>query len=751
MLVVQSSQAVAVHQSTVAKFIVYFLDTFNFLYKIPMALSTDQPKITKEQDRFQRYEFAKRIANMVTVNDSENSLVVGLYGKWGEGKTSVMNFIKQELPKECIVVNFNPWLFNDEERLIKAFFNDVAAALKQSIHKPKENIGKVLSEYGNLIGSVKVAGLGFSGLSTLGDKWKDVTVEQLKARVDAIITTSGKRIVVFVDDIDRLDVREIQNIFKLIKLVGDFSNTTYILAFDDEMVATALAPVYGNGESHTGYQFLEKIIQVPLIIPKATKAALVKYTMELLGDIIKKAKIELATRDIENFRNVFDENFVPAINNPRLAIRYANSLFFSLPLLYGEVSVVDLMLVEALKVFYPPAYDFMRMNSPLFLTDNMRERGVFRLENPDKSTINTEVGKLLEKFGQKEKNRIMAVWQNLFPQYQYITSNRVYREDSWRDWYRTKSICSGKYFERYFTYVVIQGDLSDVFFDQFLKELNHLTIAEAKEKLDTLLEQTELPDVIFKLRLWEDSLNNTQSETLLGLLATIGSELAIEPDEFASYTSRAEGAKIIAQLICNFDKSERAEQAIKAFGYTDVLEFALEMCYWLFYKEEKLIFKDLPAQDVKKIHHYFVDRFRNALNDDNFFTLLSDANLWRVFSWWKEEDNESFQAQITKTINSAEQAISIIKVFAATITSWGGSQGPQTYKGGFTESKYDAMTDIIEPELIYRILNETEKYHLNKVNLQMIDNNGRMKDEELANVFIQFYEKKHLRLSDIND
>jgi len=718
-----------------------------------MALSTDQPKVTKEQDRFQRYEFAKRIANMVTINDSENSLVVGLYGKWGEGKTSVMNFIKQELPEECIVVNFNPWLFNDEERLIKAFFNDVAAALKQSIHKPKENIGKVLSEYGSLIGNIKVGGFSFgSALSNIGDKWKDVTVEQLKARVDAIITASGKKIVVCVDDIDRLDVREIQNIFKLIKLVGDFSNTTYILAFDDEMVATALAPVYGNGEKHTGYQFLEKIIQVPLIIPKATKAALVKYTIELLDDIIKKAKVELTTKDVENFRNVFDENFVPAINNPRLAIRYANSLFFSLPLLYGEVSVVDLMLVEALKVFYPPAYDFMRMNASLFLADNMRERGAFRPDNPDKGTINTEIGKLLEQFSQKEKNRIMAVWQNLFPQYQYITANRAYPEDSWRDWYRTKSICSGKYFERYFTYAVIQGDLSDVFFDQFLKELNQLSITEAKDKLDTLLEQTELPDVIFKLRLWEDSLNQTQSETLIGLLATIGAELPVEPGEFASYTSRAEGAKIIAQLICNFEKGERAERAIKAFGYTEVLEFSMEMCYWLFYKEEKLVFKGLPAKDVKKIHQYFVGRFRNALNDDNFFTLLSDANLWRVLYWWKEDDNESFQAQITKTINnSAEQAIAMIKVFAATITSWGGPEGQQTYKGGFTESKYDAMTAIIEPELIYRILNETGKYRLNSVNLQMIDNNERMKDEELASIFIQFYEKKHLRLGDINN
>ncbi len=67
------------------------------------------------------------------------------------------------------------------------------------------------------------------------------------------------------DDIDRLDKQEVQAIFKLVKLSADFPFVSYVLAFDEEMVAAALAEKYGNLEA--GKKFLEKIIQVPLHLP----------------------------------------------------------------------------------------------------------------------------------------------------------------------------------------------------------------------------------------------------------------------------------------------------------------------------------------------------------------------------------------------------------------------------------------------------------------------------------------------------
>ncbi|UOE47900.1 KAP family NTPase [Mucilaginibacter sp. SMC90] len=375
------------------------------LFIMNNTINTDQPKSLKEHDRFQRYEFSKRIARLIDMNSSERSLVIGLYGKWGEGKTTVMNFIKRELPENCIVINFNPWFFSDQEKLIKAFFDTIAYELKLSIKTKKENIGKVLSDYGSVIGNVtKLAGISLDGVKEMGDKLNQVSTEELKGRVDGVIRASGKKIVVCVDDIDRLDVREVQCIFKLVKLVGDFCNTAYILAFDDEMVAGALAPLYGDGKTNNGYQFLEKIIQVPLKIPKAIKPALRDYTNEMLDNVFQDMELTLTMDEVNRYRNVFDENFLPVIDNPRLAIRYANALFFSLPLLVGEVCTTDVMLVEGLKVLFPGAYEFMRMNSALFITDNMRDRKSMFAGSPDKGTITTETGQFLAGFDKKQES-----------------------------------------------------------------------------------------------------------------------------------------------------------------------------------------------------------------------------------------------------------------------------------------------------------------------------------------------------------
>jgi len=76
-----------------------------------------------------------------------------------------------------------------------------------------------------------------------------------------------KPLIIFIDDIDRLDNLEIQQIFKILKLTADFNKLIYVLAFDEEMVAKPLSQIYGNDQTD-GLQFIEKIIQLPLRIPR---------------------------------------------------------------------------------------------------------------------------------------------------------------------------------------------------------------------------------------------------------------------------------------------------------------------------------------------------------------------------------------------------------------------------------------------------------------------------------------------------
>ncbi len=173
---------------------------------------------------------------------------------------------------------------------------------------------------------------------------------------------------VFIDDIDRLDRSEIHAIVRLVKLTAGFDYTTYVLAFDDEVVAAALAERYpGGSERDAGQNFLEKIIQVPLRLPPAHPDALLSLTLEHIGAALHQAATDLTERQKNEFRRYFDPAFLARVRTPRLGKRYANGLAFGLPLVRGEVSVGDFLLIEAVRVIYPKVYKSVRSNRDLFL------------------------------------------------------------------------------------------------------------------------------------------------------------------------------------------------------------------------------------------------------------------------------------------------------------------------------------------------------------------------------------------------
>lgn len=310
-------------------------------------VNTDQPISKREDDYFQRYPFAKRIATVIQGHSSKESFVVGIYGKWGEGKSSVLNFMKEVLDNdsEIVIIEFNPWLFSDEKQLLMSFFGVLATRLNISIDKKKEKIGKKLLDYADAISSAGALA-GFSGgkgiMEFFGKKLSNVSLDEYKVRINDSLEKAGKRVVVVMDDIDRLSISEIEVVFRLIKLVANFNNTVYLLSFDDELVASALDKSYSKG----GYDYLEKIVQLPLGLPKAQISAVRDYTLTLILKQFEVHDIKLVDSEKDTFIRLFDQFFLKFILTPRIAVRISNTISFSIPLLKGEVNLVDLLFIE---------------------------------------------------------------------------------------------------------------------------------------------------------------------------------------------------------------------------------------------------------------------------------------------------------------------------------------------------------------------------------------------------------------------
>lgn len=93
----------------------------------------------KDDDRLNRDDFAKTLANNIINYEPEKTLTIGVMGSWGSGKSSLINLTENYLKeKNIIVIRFNPWFFSNQKNLYLQFFKLIISTLKTK--EKNENI-----------------------------------------------------------------------------------------------------------------------------------------------------------------------------------------------------------------------------------------------------------------------------------------------------------------------------------------------------------------------------------------------------------------------------------------------------------------------------------------------------------------------------------------------------------------------------------------------------------------------------------
>lgn len=91
-----------------------------------MKLSTSDynPKRSIKDDLLHRKELVQSLSEIIVSSDVSNGLVIGISGKWGSGKTTVLNFIKEHIQDDNVTfIDFNPWLYSSQEELSVRLLN----------------------------------------------------------------------------------------------------------------------------------------------------------------------------------------------------------------------------------------------------------------------------------------------------------------------------------------------------------------------------------------------------------------------------------------------------------------------------------------------------------------------------------------------------------------------------------------------------------------------------------------------------
>jgi len=430
----------------IASIIVWFFSSY-FWNKKPKEMKIRQPDTTiyslsdapiesMEQDLLGREQFINVLCNEIIEygKNFSDSFVFGLYASWGEGKTSVLNLLKKKIEenektikdevkenkenkknkenkenKQIIIVDFNPWYFKNEEAILTAFYEQLEQAISKEFLLP--DIKRLFKRYKGLIAT----GLSKTEIS-LDSSFMDESLQDVKDEIEKKIEYINKKIIIFIDDIDRLTPKEVLLIFKLVRLNSGFKNTIFILSFDPAIVNESLENISIQSS------FLDKIVQKPIHLPKIEqiyidnclhiyidgmihKALLLNIIDKYSPEDWKKIFVDFENgylkfkRDIteENFnfitdeehkkrilflwrlskdnlfdrirvdekdRQVFEKNF-PYIYQTQIrklfkslrdVKRFMNSIKITPPAIYTEINLFDFFVLEIIKMFYPKVF-----------------------------------------------------------------------------------------------------------------------------------------------------------------------------------------------------------------------------------------------------------------------------------------------------------------------------------------------------------------------------------------------------------
>ncbi len=337
-----------------------------------MNFSTDKPIESDYQDSLGRSTFANHLADSIMNHESREGLVIGLYGKWGSGKTSIANMTINRIEESYasdknrpIIIKFSPWNYSDKNNLISLFFNDLESQInKKANDSLKKKLGKVLVKYKDtldILSLVPTIGPSISLALKSGAEYMESdlnklpNLEETKSELEEALSQSSQKIIVVIDDIDRLSNSQIRDIFQLVKQVGDFPNIIYILLMDKEIVSRALTEVHNID----GNSYLEKIVQVPFEIPELDKVKVENLFIDKVNAIIDDTDI---TNSTTYWNHIFEYCIKPYISTLRDINRVINVFQFKYYALREETYLVDLLALTTIEVLEPDLYKWIRGN-----------------------------------------------------------------------------------------------------------------------------------------------------------------------------------------------------------------------------------------------------------------------------------------------------------------------------------------------------------------------------------------------------
>lgn len=302
-------------------------------------------------------------------------LSISIQGDWGIGKTSMMRQVQEKLNKNCKTIWFNTWQFSQfnltpylSVQFLFALIKEIESKgeskeLYNYVNKARKTISSVIKII-ELNGPFGKVGINSNALSD----WinpdttvnEDLFLQELKNNFEKLISSfckNGERLVIFIDDLDRISPKYAVELLEIMKLFLDSEKCVFVIAIDESIVKQGLREKYPEISNVKQESFFEKIIQVPFNVPYSNynlknyiesqlKNVEVNLNEENLNEIEKAIKVAVGStpRTINRIINLYSlSKTILSSNGTKeldLPLMYLTILRCAFPLEYRKLDAL---------------------------------------------------------------------------------------------------------------------------------------------------------------------------------------------------------------------------------------------------------------------------------------------------------------------------------------------------------------------------------------------------------------------------
>ena len=439
--------------------------TLKQLFENDFKKRTNEPILLKDEevnyDLLGRNQIIDYIYDSIITIKTDRCFVISLEGKWGSGKSTIINNVKKKLEEkqEILVLDtFDPSVFNDNSVMLENMF---ACLLRKSgIKYNAFNIRKSIKKLPMLIFGGKSAEINDILLN-------EESIEDIKSQINDFLNASDKRYIFIIDNLDRVDNTNILTVFKLISGILNFDRVTYILSFDDERVKAVFKSM------NVDYSYLKKIINLPVRVPEIHKETIKKlYRTSLCNILNAYNKIELIT-DLESYIDFLCEcelelrDFCRLVNGPINYTLQENKY----------LNDKELIVLETIKFSDLELYKSIYSNRIYYISYNQDNNTALNIAF-NKSKFNKQAKDYFEELHKKYSN-YFSLLSEIFP---YV-ERFMHKEDlevegftrdnsQYNNAVKKRSISSGKYFDLYFCHSSNDFIIVDETVIRFIEKVN---------------------------------------------------------------------------------------------------------------------------------------------------------------------------------------------------------------------------------------------------------------------------------------